>query len=164
MKKMYFELKPSDFKIYNKVDRDGKLEFVSPKDFELEDNFFNKMIFVSKKRKIKGRFSAKEFVTGTKFTFKVIPTKDKDKIVMYNNRLNLKTKADLTVDDVHIKNSKATGFFNAMKENDNFKKSYVLSVLDFFANARIKKKEYLKDIEGPSKNTLKEYRTLSKTL
>ena len=44
-KKMYFQLQPENFKMYDRISRDGEIRFVRANPFDVADPYYNKMIF-----------------------------------------------------------------------------------------------------------------------
>ena len=72
-KKMYFQISPEKFRMYDRISREGKVKFREVETFDVSDEFYNKLIFVAKQKKnLKGRITVKEQVTGTKFKLKIV--------------------------------------------------------------------------------------------
>ena len=85
-KLMYFQVAPERFSLYEKISREGELEFRKADSFDVEDKFYDKLIFVGRHKKLRGRITVKEQVTGTKFVLKVIPREGQSpEIKIYNN-------------------------------------------------------------------------------
>ena len=84
-KKMYFQVSPEKFRMYDRISREGEVKFRSAETFDVSDPFYNKLVFVAKQKKLSGRINVKEQVTGTKFVLKIIPRQDKgDIVVLYS--------------------------------------------------------------------------------
>ena len=80
-KKMYFQLQPECFKLYERISREGDIKLTRAEAFDVSDPYYNRLIFIAKQKKLKGRINIREQVTGTKFVLKVIPREDKGAIV-----------------------------------------------------------------------------------
>ena len=164
-KKMYFSFEPHNFNIYDTVSRDGELKFKSCDDFDLEDPFFNQLIFVANKKRLKGTIKMKEIVTGNKLVLKIIPrSENPDYVKAYSNRLNLRSTGYIQPETTVIGNSAVTGFFNELASDEEVKKSYVDNVVQFFVNARVQSNQFKKDQVGPDKQIIKNVRSLSKRI
>ena len=117
-KKMYFQLQPENFKMYDRISRDGEIRFVRANPFDVADPYYNKMIFVAKhKKNIRGNITVKEQITGTKFKLKIIPGKgDEPSVVqVYSNKLELRTYGVILLQDAVLPQQKASGFYCSFK-------------------------------------------------
>ena len=181
-KKMYFQLQPEFFKMYDRISREGEIKFVRANAFDVEDPYYNRMIFVAKyKKNIRGNITIKEQITGTKFKLKVIPGKENEPatVQVYSNKLELRSSGKLSVDDIVLSPKKASGFYYSFrpqlsdneKENEklmidakNRKEEYVSSVVGFFADAKIAARNYRNDISFQDKQVQRNLKQLSRRL
>lgn len=179
-KKMYFQLQPECFKLYDRISRDGEIKLKRADGFEVSDPYYNRMIFVAKQKKLKGRITIKEQVTGTKFILKVIPKDDKVAIVkIYSNKLELRTYGEILLQEAILPQQKASGFYfsfrpvltddekvneRLMKEAYDRKQEYVANVVDFFNKAKVAARNYKNDIHMQDKEIQKNLRQMSRKL
>ena len=179
-KKMYFQLQPECFKLYERISRDGKVKFVGAQGFEVSDPYYNRMIFVAKQKKLRGRINIKEQVTGTKFVLKIIPGEDKEPIVkVYSNKLELRSTGKILLQDAVLPQQKASGFYHSFrpvltsdeKENEKLmseanerKHEYVANVVDFFTDAKVAAKNYRNDVRMQDKEIQRNLRQMSRRL
>lgn len=180
-KKMYFQLQPESFKMYDRISRDGEIKMVRAESFDVADPYYNKMIFVAKhKKNIRGCITVKEQITGTKFKLKVIPKDDKTAVVkVYSNKLELRTYGEILLQDAVLTQQKASGFYysfrpvltedekaneKSMQEAKARKEEYVSNVMGFFADAKIAAKNYRNDINFQDKQVQRSLKQLSRKL
>lgn len=164
-KKMYFSFQPQDFNIYDTVSREGELKFKNCDEFDFDDSFFNQLIFVANKKRLKGTIKMKEMVSGTKLVLKIIPrSENPDYVKAYSNRLDLRSAGYIQPESILMCNSAVTGFFNELSQDEELKRSYVDNVVQFFANARAQSNQFKQDQVGPDKKTMKNIRSLSKRI
>lgn len=181
-KKMYFQLQPENFKMYDRISRDGEIKFVRADRFDVADPYYNKMIFVAKyKKNLRGNITIKEQITGTKFKLKIIPGKgDEPSVVqVYSNKLELRSTGKITVQDVILSPKKASGFYYSfrpeltedekvnerlLQESKSRKEEYVSNVVGFFADAKTAAKNYRNDISFQDKQVQRSLRQLSRKL
>ena len=179
-KLMYFQVAPERFDLYDKISRTGDIVFRKGESFDVEDGFYNKLIFVGKHKKLRGRITVKEQVTGTKFILKVIPREGQSpEVKFYNNRLELRSNGTLTADSVVLSPKRAAGFYYSFrpehsedpetyKRNEEAatkrKEAYVGSVLDFFEDARTSARNYKNDIRLQDREVQRNLRQLSRRL
>lgn len=179
-KTMYFQVSPEVFKMYDRISREGKVKFRKASTFDMADPFYNKLIFVGKQKKLKGRITVKEQVTGTKFIIKIVPQEDNTlKMVLYSNRLELRTHEPIPVDTAIMKQKEASGFYYSFRpvltddeptnirlaeEAEQTKKAYVENVLGFFADAKVTSKNYRNDISMQDKQIQRNLKQLSRRL
>lgn len=181
-KKMYFQLQPENFKMYDRISREGDIKFVKADAFDVEDPYYNRMIFVAKyKKNIRGNFTVKEQITGTKFKLKVIPGKENEPatVQVYSNKLELRSTGKITVEDIMLSPKKASGFYYSFrpqltqdeKENEklmidakNRKEEYVSNVINFFADAKTAARNYRNDISFQDKQIQRSLKQLSRKL
>lgn len=179
-KKMYFQVKPESFKIYDKISREGKIELKRTESFDVDDEYYNRMILVAKKRRLSGRINVKEQITGTKFVLKVVEREGKSPIVkIYSNKLELRTYGELRLEDVSLEANQAAGFYYSFRaeETDDAelneqlieqanqrKEDYVGNVIDFFDEAKYAAKRYKNDIKSQDIHTQRNLKQLSRKL
>ncbi len=179
-KLMYFQVAPERFSLYERITREGELEFRKADTFDVKDEFYNKLIFVGRHRKLRGNITVKEQVTGTKFKLKVIPREGKSpEIKLYNNRLELRSNGTLTADSIVLSPKRAAGFYYSFRAENSedpemFKRNqeaaaarkeeYVGSVLGFFEDARTCANNYKNDIRLQDKEIQRSLRQLSRKL
>ena len=179
-KLMYFQVSPEKFNLYEGITREGELEFRKADAFDVEEEFYNKLIFIGKHRKLKGNITDKEQVTGTKFKLKVIPREGKSpEIKLYNNRLELRSNGTITADSIVLSPKRAAGFYYSFRaensedpetykrnqeEANARKEAYVGSVLEFFEDARTCANNYKNDIRLQDKEIQRSLRQLSRRL
>lgn len=179
-KKMYFQISPDKFSMYSRITREGEIKFIKSKQFDMEDSFYNKLIFVAKKKKLKGRITVKEQITGKKFIIKVIPRPEKPaEVKIYSNKLELRSRGEITLQDIVMTNEQAAGFFYSFRplldENEETneheiasakgrKREYVRNVLDFFEEAKYRSKLYKNDLLFQDKVIQRSLKQMSKRL
>ena len=179
-KKMYFQLQPENFKFYERISRDGEIKLRRAEGFEVSDPYYNRMIFVAKQKKLKGRIAIKEQVTGTKFILKIIPKEENVAIVkVYSNRLELRTYGEILLQEAILPQQKASGFYHSfrpvltgdekvdeklMSEAYDRKQEYVENVVGFFADAKVAARNYKNDIHMQDHQIQKNLRQLSKKI
>ena len=179
-KKMYFQLQPEWFKLYERISREGDIKLTRAEAFDVSDPYYNRLIFIAKQKKLKGRINIREQVTGTKFVLKVIPREDKGAIVkVYSNKLELRTYGEILLQDAVLPQQKASGFYCSFKpvltsdekENEkrasealDLKQNYVGNVVDFFTDAKVAARNYKNDIHMQDKQVQKNLRQLSRRL
>lgn len=176
-KKMYFQLQPECFKLYERISRDGEIKLTRADSFEVSDPFYNRMIFVAKQKKLKGRINIKEQITGTKFVLKVIPKEDGAIVKVYSNKLELRTYGEFLLQDVVLPQQMASGFYcsfrpvltanekeneRLMSEAQELKQEYVTNVVNFFADAKVAARNYKNDIRMQDKEIQKNLKQLSR--
>ena len=179
-KLMYFQVAPERFSLYEKISREGELDFRKADSFDVEDKFYNKLIFVGRHKKLRGRITVKEQVTGTKFVLKVIPREGQSpEIKIYNNRLELRSNGTLSADQIVLSPKRAAGFYYSFrpehsedpetyKRNEEAatkrKEAYVGSVLEFFENAKTCARNYKNDIRLQDREVQRTLKQLSRKL
>ena len=179
-KKMYFHLKPECFMFYDRISREGEIKFRRAQGLDVNDPYYNRLVFVAKQKKLKGRINVKEQITGTKFVLKIIPKDDKVSIIkVYSNKLELRTKGEILLHEAVLPQQMASGFycsFNPVittddKENEkrknecaNLKEEYIKNVLNFFREAKVCARNYKNDIYMQDKHMQKNLRQLAKKL
>ena len=176
-KKMYFHLQPECFKFYDRISRDGEIKFRRAEGFDVHDAYYNRMVFVAKQKKLKGRINIKEQITGTKFVLKIIPREEGAIVKIYSNKLELRTFGELLLQDIILPQQKASGFYcsfrpvltadekeneRRMSEAHELKQEYVTNVVDFFAEAKVASKNYKNDIRMQDKQIQKNLKQLSR--
>ena len=179
-KLMYFQVAPERFSLYEKISREGELDFRKADSSDVEDKFYNKLIFVGKHKKLRGRITVKEQVTGTKFVLKVIPREGQSpEIKIYNNRLELRSNGTLSADQIVLSPKRAAGFYYSFRpehaedpevykaneeEATKRKEAYVGSVLEFFEDAKTCARNYKNDIRLQDREVQKTLKQLSRKL
>ena len=179
-KKMYFQVSPEKFRMYDRISREGEVKFRHAETFDVSDAFYNKLIFVAKQKKnLKGRITVKEQVTGTKFILKVIQKDKGPIIVLYSNKLELRTseRNGVLLDDAKLTNEQAAGFYYSFRpqltadkskneriieEAKGRKTEYVENVVGFFADAKVAVKNYRNDIDMQDRDIQRSLQKLSR--
>lgn len=162
MKKMYFTAKAEDFIIYDKLSRDGKLFYKNYDDFNLEDDFYNKLFFEAPKKTIYGSTIVKELVTGCKFILELEENKNGTLSASLRGYDRDVKTSKIAFNKVRVDNSIVSGFFFEMENDEELKMQYVDNVVQFMAMAMAKTNQRKRDIEGPDKGFIKSLRDLSK--
>ena len=164
-KKMYFHLRPECFMFYDRIS---------------SDPYYNRLVFVAKQKKLRGRINIKEQITGTKFVLKIIPKDDKISIIkVYSNKLELRTNGEILLHEAVLPQQMASGFYCSFKpgnvkdakekekrENEcaNLKEEYISNVLDFFKEAKVCARNYKNDIYMQDKQMQRNLRQLARRL
>ena len=152
-KKMYFQLRPENFKMYDRISRDGDIKLRRAESFDVEDPYYK---------------------------LKVIPKEDKTFIVkVYSNKLELRTYGEILLTDAVLSAQKAAGFYYSFrpeltedeKENERLiqesrgrKEEYVSNVIEFFADAKTAAKNYRNDISFQDKQVQRSLKQISRRL
>ena len=179
-KKMYFQIEPEKFNLYDRISRTGEIDYREGETFNVEDKFYNKLILVAKRKKLKGRVIAKEQITGTKFILKFIPKEGKSpEVKIYSNKLELRSKGVISADNIVLSPKRAAGFYHSFRPEyaqteEEFQKNvevanqrkeeYVGCVLDFFEEAKVAANNYRNDIRQQDKEMQRSLKQLSRRL
>ena len=101
---------------YDRISRDGEIKFRRAEGLDVSDPYYNRLVFVAKQKKLRGRINIKEQITGTKFVLKIIPKDDKISIIkVYSNKLELRTNGEILLHEAVLPQQMASGFYCSFK-------------------------------------------------
>lgn len=169
MARAFYQLKSSDFEVYEAVNKNGEYSFNVAKDFDMENKEDNVIFFEGKKNRLFGRTrysrNVKELVTGEKFKIREVRNSESKFLFLefYSKNLLIKTRKPIRFEENLCSGSRIVGFINFLKENKLYER-YVLNVVNFFDYVRTKKDEYLQVCNGPDSDMIRELRDTAKKI